>query len=176
VCYEQRVPSVARPRRLLAAVAGIVGAVAVTTVVGQPLAACAPCHGVDAEALDLECASSSTFDGELHFTDAATFRSFLTDRCLGPDAAAAVTELVDAVDFATDAVVVARGARAGTARCVEERTVDDVSVCDDGVHVAFADVVTNATPCAGDWTIAFSLPRAELRAAIADAVVVDENF
>jgi hypothetical protein len=157
-----------RFRRLwsLAASCAFVGVTSAT--VGPPLVACLPCHDVAARPLPLDCVSTSSFAGELHFTDDASFLAFLTDRCLGPDAGAAARTLVDGVDFSTEAVVVARGVRKGAARCIEERSVDTVAVCDDGVRIAFDDVITNAEPCAGDWTIAFVMPRTELRAAVAD--------
>jgi hypothetical protein len=139
--------------------AGVAGALGATM-------GCLSCRTVAAKPLAVECAPSSSFRGELHFTDADAFRSFLTDRCLlSADAAAGV---VDDVDFGVDGVFVARGPRAAPGRCVEHRVVDDVSVCVDGLRVAFADDVTGATPCVGDWTVAVALPRAELRAALAE--------
>jgi hypothetical protein len=174
MCYVLPVTIARRPCGLSLRVAGAIGA---AFAIAGTVAACQPCHTVQARALPLECAPSSTFVGELHFTDATAFRSFLTDRCLGVADVAAVDALVDAVDFSTDAVVVARGARAGSARCVAQRNVDSAAVCDDGVHVAFDDAVTNAQPCPGDWTIALTIARDELRAAITDDIVADTvNF
>jgi hypothetical protein len=143
---------------------------------GQPLIGCQSCRPLAVRPLALACSSSSTFLGELHFTDADSFRSFLIDRCLGAANAERVVEadaVVAAVDFGVDAVIVARGGRAGVGRCVEERAVVEASVCDDGVRIAFDDTVTNANPCPGNWTVALVLPRDELRSAVVDDVVED---
>ncbi len=146
-------------------------------VVGATSGACQPCRAVDAKPIDLECAAASTFIGELHFTDPATFRSFLTDRCLGAGSADAADAIVGSVDFASDAVVVARGARAGAARCIERRSVDGVASCTDGLRVVFDDQVSNEPACGGTWTVALSLPRSELRAALGeDADTTAERF
>ncbi|MBM4281869.1 MAG: hypothetical protein FJ137_14310 [Deltaproteobacteria bacterium] len=139
--------------------AGVVGALG-------PATGCLSCRTVVAKPLAVECAASSTYRGELHFSDADAFRSFLTDRCLLPVDAA--DEVVAAVDFGVDGVFVARGPRFAPGRCVEARAVDEVYVCVGGLRVAFADDVTSTTPCLGDWTVAVALPRAELRAALAD--------
>jgi hypothetical protein len=176
VCYDQ---DVKLSFRLLGRVAGpgVLAGLAATLApaAGVPLAGCLPCRAIEARPLALDCTAQSTFRGELHFTDAATFRSFLTDRCLGPDAVAAADALVAGVDFGTDAVVVGRGPRAGTGRCIEARAVESVSICDDGVRIAFVDTITSALPCTGDWTVAVLVSRSELRSALADGEDDDDN-
>ncbi len=147
-------------RRRLALVAALACAVAAG-------AGCGPaCRGIDVKTIDLQCSASSTFDGEIHFDDAATYASFLLDDCLPEDTDQQRQALVDAVDFTTDAVFVSSGLRQQTARCIADRKQDGVDVCDDGLRVAFADTLSDADPCGGRWTVAFSLPRSELRAAL----------
>lgn len=151
-------------RAAVAVRAGTLG----TVVVGVALACgCGrPCRRIDVTPLPLACASTSSFFGELHFDDAATFESFLEIECL-PDAEdAVVKDIVDSVDFTVDAVFVAVGDRAQTGRCIGERESDGVDVCEDGLRVGFSDVLRDEAACSGKWTVAFSLPRAELRAAL----------
>jgi len=79
--------------------------------------------------------------------------------------------VVQSVDFLTNVVFVAVGDRAQVGRCIEDRQADVVEVCDEGLRVAFSDQVTDASPCAGKWTVAFQLPREEMRAAIGEGNV-----
>lgn len=128
-----------------------------------------PCRAVDVKPVSFACAPSAPFRGERHFDDAATFESFLELECMPEAAAEDVTALVDQVDFTRDAIFVAAGDRAQAGRCVSERKADEVEVCDDGLHVAFADRLAESSACGGTWTVAFALPRAELRAALQDS-------
>ena len=143
--------------------------VVASSVVAVASIACTPCHTVETTPLAVECEQGANFTGELHFDSAATFRSFLSDRCLPTSGSEAVDDVVNSVDFTTEAVVVARGARAGTGRCIEERGTESVDVCEDGLRVVFDDVESgDVNSCGGQWTVAFSLPRSELRTALAD--------
>ena len=144
---------------------GVLPAVVLPVVALAPLGGCLGCRDVAVTPLDLDCSPASPFRGELHFTDADAWRSFLTDRCLTPDDPSVDTR-VDAVDFTTQAVVVARNLRDVGGRCLEQRQVEAVSACEDGVRVVFDDVESGELPCPGDWTVAFALPRSELRAAL----------
>ncbi len=128
-----------------------------------------PCRAVAVEAVDLGCQSTGSFNGEMHFDDVPTFEAFLeSDQCL-PDAVdderAAV---VDTVDFLSNVLFVAVDSKEQLGRCIEEREADVVEVCDDGLRIAFADRVTDESPCPGKWTVAFQLPREEMRAATQD--------
>ncbi len=134
--------------------------------IGVTLPACSSCRFVAHKTLPLDCAVASSFRSELHFFEADTFRSFLTDRCLGVDAAETADRLVRQVDFAVDAVLVARNTRAATQRCIEQRDVGGVEVCDDGVRVYFEDSVTAEDVCPGDWTVAIALSRNDLKVAL----------
>lgn len=128
-----------------------------------------PCRAIQVQPLTVECVADATFDGEIHLDDAAVYQSFLELQCLPGVPATDVAARVAEVDFLTRAVFVAAGARqpeVDVARCIDQRTVDSVAVCDDGLRVAFNDVVSATTPCGGRWTVAFSLDRADLRAAI----------
>ena len=124
------------------------------------------CRGIDVKPMALVCSVSGSFAGEIHFDDAASFSSFLLDECL-PDANEADRQaLVDNVDFTRDAVFVAAGLRQQQTRCISDRKQDGVQVCQDGLRVGFADTISDTSPCSGKWTVAFALPRAELRAAL----------
>jgi hypothetical protein len=143
--------------------AALVSAVAVTLSCGRP------CRTVAVTPLALSCQSTGTFNGEIHFDDVPTFETFLeSDQCL-PDAAEGErTELIESVDFLTNAVFVAVDQRERQQRCIEEREADVVEVCDDGLRIAFADRVTDTSPCTGKWTVAFQIAREEMRAAVQD--------
>ncbi|MDP2339442.1 MAG: hypothetical protein Q8O67_00680 [Deltaproteobacteria bacterium] len=133
------------------------------------VASCTPCRRVETTPIEIDCDANADFVGELHLDTAASYRSFLNDRCLPEGREAEIDALVDAVDFTVDAVFVARNLRQGASRCIEERAADSVDVCDDGLRVVFRDEESgDATGCAGHWTVAFVLPRGELRAAIDD--------
>ena len=141
-----------------------VGACAVAT-----LSCGRPCRAIAVQAVDVGCQSTGTFNGELHFDDVPTFEAFLeSDQCL-PDAVDGErAAVVESVDFLNNALFVAVGARAQLGRCIEDRKADVVEVCDDGLRIAFSDRVTDASPCGDKWTVAFQLPREEMRAAIQD--------
>ncbi len=145
-----------------------VALVSVLVFVVVSVSACAPCRRIETTPLALDCDQAGQFSGELHFDSADSFRSFLTDRCL-PDAdASEVEDFVGAVDFSTDAVFVARGFRAGTGRCIVSRATESVDVCDSGLQLVFDDEESADASCGGQWTVAFSLSRDDLRAALAD--------
>ena len=154
-----------RPLALLGALACVVA----TLSCGRP------CRAIAVTPVALACDAAAAFEGENHFDDRATFETFLeSDECL-PDADdAARAEVLESVDFLNDVVFVAVGDRGQTGaagevlRCIESRAADVVEVCDDGLRIAFADRVTDATPCPGKWTVAFQLPREEMRAALQD--------
>ena len=130
------------------------------------LAACGtPCRAVQVKPLPLTCAGSAP-SGEIHFDDAATFQTFLDGQCLPDSDVSARRAVVNGVDFTKNAVFVAVGQRAQTARCISDRQEDGVEVCDDGLRVGFADRITDTTPCGGSWTVAFIIDRADLRAAL----------
>lgn len=147
-------------------VAAVFAAVCAVAVVG---AGCTPCRRIETKPIALDCAQNATFlSGELHMDSAATFRSFLTDRCLPEATDGEIDDLVGAVDFSTDAVFVARGNRGGAQRCITERATESVDVCEGGLRVVFADRESGEGQCGGKWTIAFSLPRDDLRSAVDD--------
>jgi hypothetical protein len=129
---------------------------------------CFDCRPVETRPLALDCAAAATFRGELHLDSAETFRSFLSDRCLTEATATEIDAVVAGVDFTTEAVFVARGARGSIARCLESRVTESVDVCGDGLKVIFEDEESGDDVCPGDWTIAFALQRADLRAALDD--------
>jgi hypothetical protein len=147
----------------------IVGAVMVAAMA----ASCGlPCRSVSTRALELECEPLSPFRGEIHFDSAATFETFLLQDCLAEEGAEAqAAALIGQVDFTTEAVFVASGAASldQGARCILERSVGDAEVCDDGLKVSFDDIETDGVAgCpSSKWTVAFALPRDELRAALA---------
>lgn len=138
---------------------------AVLPVVG---AACLPCHPVTTTPIALDCDAGAAFTGELHFDSAASFRSFLNDRCLLESSNEAIEAIVADVDFGVDAVFVARGPRDSAGRCITERGAESVNVCDDGLRVVFDDVESSDAACGGSWTVAFKLPRDEMRAALTE--------
>jgi len=142
-------------------------AVLAAAVVGA-IASCTPCRRVETTPIELDCSANAEFVGELHLDTAASWRSFLTDRCLPEGRDAEIDALVDDVDFTVDAVFVARNLRQGASRCIEARAADSVDVCDEGLRVIFRDDESGDATCAGHWTVAFVLPRGELRAAVDD--------
>lgn len=147
-----------------------VALVVTVACVAAVLGGCFDCRPVTTRDLGLACSAASTFRGELHFDSAETWRSFLTDRCLLDATPAEVDAAVAAVDFTREGVFLARGLRAGVARCLEARAVETVDACGDGLRVVFADDESGDTNCPGDWTVAFALDRADLRSALdADA-------
>lgn len=149
-------------------VRSIVASVVVVVTASAGLGACSPCRRIETTRLELDCAANVDFSGEIHLDTAGSYRSFLSDRCLTEADDAAIDALVDDVDFTTQAVFVARGARQGFSRCIEDRQADTVDVCDDGLRIVFRDDESGDPTCAGDWTVAFVLSREELRAAIKD--------
>lgn len=141
-----------------------------TTATATAVLSCGrPCRTIAVEPVNVGCQSTGTFNGEIHFDDVPTFQAFLeSDQCL-PDAIDEERQaIVNEVDFLTNALFVAVGERAQVGRCIEDRQPDVVEVCNDGLRIAFADRVTDASPCAGKWTVAFELAREDMRAAIDD--------
>ncbi len=125
---------------------------------------CFDCRPVERRDLALQCSASASFRGELHLDSAATFRSFLADRCL-PDADASVIDnAVAAVDFTTEVVFIAKGQRSSISRCIEGRAVESADACTDGLRIVFDDQESGIGACPGDWTVAFAMPRADMRA------------
>ncbi len=153
---------------VVSVVVNVVGAVA-AVVAATAVGGCVDCRPVTTRDLGLECSAGSTFRGELHFDSAETWRSFLTDRCLFDASTEQVDAAVAAVDFSREAAFVARGPRAGVARCLEGRAVETVDACGDGLRILFDDTQTGNVVCPGDWTIALALSRADLRSALDDA-------
>ena len=146
--------------------------VAATIVMGVVVAqanACGDdCRTITVKDAGLTCSTTSTFTGEIHFDDAATYQSFLLTDCLPDVDDDTRQKLVDAIDFTKDAVFVAVGLKQdpGGARCIQDRKDAAVEVCGEGLRVDFNDQISDANPCPGKWTVAFALPRAELRAAL----------
>lgn len=139
-------------------------------VVGLSAVACFDCRPVQTRDLGVSCSPAASFRGELHFDSADTWRTFLTDRCLFDATDTEVDAAVAAVDFTSEAVFIARGARASVSRCLVVRNVESVDVCSDGLKIIFDDDESGDQACPGDWTISFALPREQLRAALdADA-------
>jgi hypothetical protein len=153
------------PTLLAALVAALVGLV----VLALGTSACRPCRSVEFRALPLTCAPTTPAQ-ELHFDREAPFRTFLTDVC-GPGAQPEqIDAIVEQVDFGTEAVFVAIGARLAGQRCVRERAAEEVSACDNGLRVVFADSVdSDPQVCGGIWTVAVVLHRDDLRAALVSA-------
>lgn len=137
-------------------------------VAGAPVGACLECRTVDATPLPAVVCDGADFEGELHFDAAATFRSFLRDRCMTQASDDTLDAITNSVDFNTRAAFVAVGSRAGVGRCVQARAAGSVEACEEGLRIVFDDVTTADPVCAGVWTVALSLPRGELRAALAD--------
>ncbi len=109
------------------------------------------------------------FTGEAHFDSPATYETFLSQQCLYTAGDDAVQARIDDVNFDEEAVFVAVGPAAlDNSRCLETRTLDKAQVCTDGLKVYFADVFQRADDgCPGPrWTVAFSLLREDLRAAL----------
>ncbi len=145
-----------------AAVAGLALVMALLTSCGRP------CRAIAVTPIELQCEADAVYEGELHYDDAAVFESFLSLECLPSWPPEQITAIVGSVDFLTSVVFVAVGRRQVQTRCVEQRDAAVVQVCDDGLRVAFDDRLSNDLECAGRWTVAFTLPREELRAALGD--------
>jgi hypothetical protein len=139
-------------------------------VVAAATMSCArPCRSIAVERLALECQTGGTFNGEIHFDDVPTFEAFLeSDQCLPEAVDEERAAVVDSVDFLNNALFIAVGTKGQLQRCIEEREADLVEICDDGLRISFADRISDELPCDGKWTVAFQLPREEMRAAIQD--------
>ena len=147
----------------------LVGCVVGVGLVSSTVSCGRPCRAIAVQPVELRCQDTSTFTGEIHFDDRATFASFLeSDDCLPLSEADEVTAILDSVDFLEDAVFVASDVRALSGRCIAKRDAEVVEVCNDGLRLSFGDDVTDDTECPGKWTVSFALPRAEMRAATID--------
>lgn len=135
------------------------------------------CRPISTTELDLECENNAQpFTGELHFDSEATYDTFLSHQCIPNASAGAIDQQKDLIDFSQDAVFVAVGPSAIDAdRCVEERELDSVSVCDSGLKVYFKDTYTDSEFGCPDirWTVAFSLSRDDLRTALENEAFFD---
>ncbi len=137
---------------------------------------CDNCRRIETRALDFECAATASFRGELHLDSEATWRSFLTDRCLPDAAAAEIDAHVKSVDFDVDAVVAARGERLSNGRCIARRAPESVDVCSEGLRVIFDDVETSVETCvASSWTVILVVARSDLRDAITENVAAVDD-
>lgn len=129
----------------------------------------APCRDIEARPLELTCDATQGFSGELHFDSQATFDTFLRQQCLPPGADDIAAGVLASVNFDAEAVFVAvRPHDLGPGRCLRARALDSAQVCATGLRLLFNDEVrTPGEVCpATRWTVAFALPRAELRAAL----------
>lgn len=136
---------------------------------GLLLASCgAPCRDIEVRPLELQCSPTSSFTGELHFDSAATFDTFLRQQCLLGDDSPAADAALQSVDFDTEGVFLAAGPHALRQRCLSARELGSVQVCSTGLKVYFHDEYrAEGGNCPGTrWTVAFALPREELRAAL----------
>lgn len=157
-------------RQLVAALAAVAACVGGVTNV----ASCGPaCRPIEFSLIDLECENNAQFRGELHLDSRAVYDTFLRDQCIASATEGQIEALRDDVDFARDAVFVASRARDEQLRCIVERAVEDVEVCDTGLRVTFVDKTSTDPVCPGRWTTAFSLSRDDLRTAIAEQVEPD---
>ena len=108
------------------------------------LASCSPpCRTIAVAPLALICQDLSTFTGEVHFEERATFESFLSAECLPEATDAEITAILDSVNFAEDVVFVAVNNRAQAGRCLRTRVADGVEVCQDGLRISFSDGVVD---------------------------------
>lgn len=132
-------------------------------------AACGrPCRPITVAPLELQCDADAFYEGELHYDDAAVFESFLSQDCMPSASPEQVAAIVGGVDFLANVVFVAVGPRQVAGRCVERRDAALVQACDDGLRVAFDDRLSTDEECVGRWTVAFSLAREDLRAALGE--------
>lgn len=151
----------------LARTTGRLGALSAAAALAAFLGACGrPCRQLDVQPIELACEPGAPFLGELHLDDAAVFESFLSLECLPTSSPDQIAVLVDGVDFLNDVVFVAVGPRQVQTRCIESRKAASVAACDDGLRVAFDDHLSSAPVCTGNWTVAFSLAREDMRAAL----------
>ncbi len=146
-------------------------------LLGLSLASCGPvCRPADVSELDFECDPTASFTGEIHLDSRASLDTFLSQECMQNADEAVIEEIVDSIDFTQDAVFIAVGPDfLDNSRCLESRELDDVQVCSNGLKVLFDDAFrTSDTPCPGTrWTVAFSIDRGDLRAAL-DAAEASE--
>lgn len=155
------------PRRVLLLLVGAALVVSIAPACGRP------CRPAVTTTLDLQCEPGSVYQGELHYDDAAVFESFLSLECLPTSSPEQIAAVVGGIDFSHEAVFVAVGPRLVQTRCVESRDIASVEVCADGLRVSFDDQLSNATVCPGRWTVAFTIAREDLRAALGTDVAPD---
>jgi len=137
----------------------------------------AACRDVEATELrEVECESPPRFTGEIHFDNLATFDTFLRQQCMYTASDEVIDGILEKVDFTSEGVFVAVGPAAiDNTRCVTRRDLDSAAVCSDGLKVSFDDDYASAAEgCPGTrWTVAFSLAREDLRAALAAGDVAE---
>lgn len=134
-----------------------------------PAACGTPCRGIETRELAFECAATTGFTGELHFDSEATFDTFLRQQCFAAGDDGDADAILEDIDFTTEAVFVATGPdRLDESRCLVSRELDEAQVCATGLKVYFRDELRrDGTDCPGTrWTVAFVMPREDLRAAI----------
>ena len=125
------------------------------------------CRDIEFTPVEFECDIASAFIGEIHFDRAAIFETFLNDECLPGAAPERIAEIAALVDFDRDAIVVARGANSLNDECLAEREINNAQVCRAGLRFDFEDVISEDAVCETPvWNIAFTLARADLRAAL----------
>jgi hypothetical protein len=132
---------------------------------------CGPfCRDVQTRELEFSCEDGANrFTGEIHFDRPTTFRTFLEQQCIPQSPQSFVDEIVDSVDWSTEAVFVAVGPpNVDATRCVDDRSLERAQVCSDGLKVYFADLYGQSDfGCSGPrWTVAFAMNRQDLRAAL----------
>jgi hypothetical protein len=144
-------------------------ALVLMTALALPGLSCGPaCREIDIEILNLACDDNAQFRGEIHLDSRAQYETFLRDQCTPSATDTEVENRIDDVSFETHAVFAASRARDEQLRCIEDREVERVEVCDSGLRVTFRDDTTDNDRCPGRWTTAFSLLRDDLRTALAD--------
>lgn len=146
------------------------GAAAAMGLSGLFASSCGPvCRPAAVTELAFECDPTAPFTGEIHLDSRASLDTFLTQECMQNADDGVIDDVIDGVDFSQDAVFVAVGPDfLDNSRCLESRELDEVQVCSNGLKVLFDDVYrTSDAPCPGTrWTVAFTIDRADLRAAL----------
>lgn len=149
---------------------GLVLAMSAVVVALAPAVSCGGgCRVIETRPLDYTCVGEPPrFTGELHFEREATFETFLRQQCLFSPLDSEVQVITGDVDWSREATFVAVGPADIDDRCITQREVDVVEVCDDGLQVSFADEVAAASDScdAPRWTVSFVLSREDLRAAL----------
>jgi hypothetical protein len=128
----------------------------------------APCRDIQARPLEFECSDDPLgFLGELHFDSASSFETFLRQQCL--DDPGDADAILEQVDFGSEGVFVATGRdNLDAQRCLRSRELESAQVCTTGLKLYFRDELQSPELVCAEtrWTVAFALPREDLRAAI----------